>query len=203
MARRLRNDGHFTCKRLWLISGSATGQPGAELPRAGCAWPGEGSMERGGTSAKLLNKTNMGLTLYSQKPGTNRDFMTLTVAGEERRQGQYLVGQPPYQQPFFDRHRPPPDTYPDSVAPHRSRQSSHGARCTVCSCECTAPCPGSCAHWVGIETPCSEDLQDSKRQNCHQRESMTALQPHHPEETPKISRKPSAPPHCSAMALQQ
>lgn len=94
MARRLRNDGHFTCKRLWLISGSATGQLGTELPSTGCTRPGEGSMERGGTGAKLL-KPVWGSHRRGKKTGTNRDPVTLTMVGEERRQGQYLGGQPP------------------------------------------------------------------------------------------------------------
>lgn len=113
--------------------------------------------------------------------------MTPTPAGEDRREGQYLTGPPPHPQPLSGRH-PHPDTYPDSAAPRRSRRSSRGARCRVCSCECTARCPGSCARWAGIETPCSEDLQDSKRQSRDRRASATALPPRHPERPGERSR---------------
>lgn len=88
----------------------------------------------------------------------------LTIHPGKRAGGYFVMLSPPTHKSYSAQDKqenanPNPNTYPCSEAPHPSRRSSRGARCTVCSCGCTARCPGSCAHWVGTATLCSEGLQ--------------------------------------------
>lgn len=149
-----------------------------------------------GARPRRHRKINVGLAPCSQNPGTNRDLVTVTTAGEGR--------EPPLAiAPLWLLSPPPQTPYPGSAAPRQSRRSSCGHRRRACSWGCRAPCPGSCARWAGTETPCSGDLQDSERQSRHRRASTVALQPHRPEGTPKAWRerttpRPVAPPWLSS-----